>query len=70
MRVKQNVANILISNGIPRVHAEILQGQKTRLTGFSTTRVVECEFSYAILGAGYRGDETFAYLMPYDVLEV
>lgn len=69
MRIRQNVAKLLERCGIPQSHAVILQGQKTRLTGFSTDLMAECEFPYRILGSDFMADETFAYLIPYDALE-
>jgi hypothetical protein len=69
MRVRNGSIQLLESAQIPAAHAIILQGQQTRLTGFSTDRMVECEFSYRILGAGFQPHDTFTYLIPYQALE-
>ena len=70
MRVKTDSIELLERANIPRSHAVKLQGQEAALTGFSTDRMVECEFSYRVLGSIFMPHETFAYLIPHDALEV
>ena len=65
MRVKQAVADLLTKVNIPRKHAEKLQGQEARYTGFSTVQMVECEFDGAVIGL----DTPFVYLLPASALE-
>jgi len=69
MRVKHGSINLLAAANIPRSHAEKLQGVQTRLTGFSTPLMVECEFSYRLLGASFQPYDTFTYLIPREALE-
>lgn len=69
MRVKTGSVKLLERAGILHPHAVILQGQETQLTGFSTPQMIECVFSYRLLGASFQPDDTFTYLIPRDALE-
>jgi len=69
MRIKHGSVQMLAAAKIPQSHAEKLQGVQTRLTGFSTPLLVECEFSYRLLNADFQPDDTFTYLVPREALE-
>jgi len=63
MQVKHGSVEILERANIPHSHAEKLQGVQTRLTGFTTDRMVECEFSYGVVfGPSFMPQDTFCYL--------
>jgi len=71
MRVKNGSVQLLVAAKIPLSHAEKLQGVETSLTGFSTEKYVECEFTYGrVFGSKFMGHDTFAYLLPPAALEV
>jgi hypothetical protein len=71
MRVKTDSVQLLERANIPHSHAVKLQGVQTRLTGFATDLMAECEFSYgAIFGPSFMPHDTFAYLIPHEALEV
>lgn len=70
MRIKHGSVNLLAAANIPHSHAEKLQGVQTRLTGFTTDLMAECEFSYGLVfGKTFMPQDTFCYLIPHEALE-